>query len=279
MSGCANAGQALSRGLKLYTSRTSYTLPFLYQTPTLRRYYSALQDLAKENAPRTDRNIRVRKPRKEPTYTPIEVEKKPEYEDYVPFETPGAAESAVIQDTIQGESLTGTERNAFAQLDALANSPKRPATKTRKIPKESAFISLDDVLNEAITAIEASEAKENKQTFTPTKKTPKRTEYDTLNLASASEPESSTATEPGVTEYQSLVLQDQQALDDLKRAKTDTMVWSILEARLFSQIALLHLDSPTTKPLSKLQPHPRHPPTRKTTRCISLRTSNIPRPL
>jgi hypothetical protein len=244
MSGCANAGQALSRGLKLYTSRTSYTLPFLYQTPTLRRYYSALQDLAKENAPRTDRNIRVRKPRKEPTYTPIEVEKKPEYEDYVPFETPGAAESAVIQDTIQGESLTGTERNAFAQLDALANSPKRPATKARKIPRESAFISLDDVLNEAITAIEASEAKQNKPTYTPTKKTPKRTEYDTLNLASAPEPESSTATEPGVTEYQTLVLQDQQTLGDLKRAKTDTIVWSILEARLFSQIALLHLDSP-----------------------------------
>jgi hypothetical protein len=245
MSGCANAGQALSRGLKLYTPRTAYTLPFLYQTPTLRRYYSALQDLAKENTPERYGNIRVRKPRREPTYTPPpEVEKKPEYEDYVPFETPGAAESAVIQNTVQGESLTGTERNAFAQLEALANGPKRPATKTRKLPQESAFISLDDVLNEAITAIEATEAKENKQTYTPTKKTPKRTEYDTLSLASAPEPESSTKTDQGVTEYHNLVLQDERTLAALRRAKTDTMLWSILENRLFSQIALLHLDSP-----------------------------------
>jgi hypothetical protein len=245
MSGCANAGQALSRGLKLYTSRSPHTLPFLYQTPTLRRYYSALQDLAKENAPKTEPNLRLRKPAREPTYTPPEIEKKPEYEDYVPFETPGAAESAVIQNTIQGESLTGTERNAFAQLDALANGPKLPATRRIKKPvqEESNFISLDDVLNEAITAIEASEAKDIKQSYTPTK--PKRSEYDTLNLAPALELNSSVAAaEQGMTEFKQLGLLDRRTLAALQNAKTDTMFWSILEARVFSPLALLHLDSP-----------------------------------
>jgi hypothetical protein len=244
MSGCANTGQALSRGLKLYTSRSSHALPFLYQTPTLRRYYSALQDLAKENAPKTEPNLRLRKPAREPTYTPLEVEKKPEYEDYVPFETAGAAESAVIQNTIQGESLTGTERNAFAQLEALTNAPKRPATrKTRKTTQESESISLDDVLNEAITAIEASEAKDNKQSYTSTK--PKRSEYDTLNLAPALETNSSiAAAEQGMTEFKRLGQEDRRTLAALQNAKTDTMLWSILESRIFSPLALLHLDSP-----------------------------------
>ncbi|KAI4821500.1 hypothetical protein E4T44_10295 [Aureobasidium sp. EXF-8845] len=244
MSGCANAGQALSRGLKLYTSRSSHVLPFLYQTPTLCRYYSALQDLAKENAPKTEPNLRLRKPAREPTYTPPEVEKKPEYEDYVPFETPGAAESAVIQNTIQGESLTGTERNAFAQLEALTNAPKRPATrKTRKTTQESKPISLDDVLNEAITVIEASGAKDKKQFYTSTK--PKRSEYDTLNLAPALETNSSiAAAEQGMTEFKRLGQEDRRTLAALQNAKTDTMLWSILESRLFSPFALLHLDSP-----------------------------------
>jgi hypothetical protein len=241
MSGCANAGQALSRGLKLYTSRTSYTLPFLYQTPTLRRYYSALQDLAKENAPKTDSNLRLRKPAREPTSTTPRSETKPEYEDYVPFETPAVAESAVVQTTIQGESLTGTERNAFAKLETLANAPKRPAPGSRRIPHQSSFESLDDVLNEAITAIEASGPKEVSepkpfQAYIMNK--PKRTEYDTLSLAPAPQPER------GPSEYRELGSEDKRTLAALNNAKTDTMVWRILEARLFSPIADLHLDSP-----------------------------------
>jgi hypothetical protein len=301
MSGCANAGQALSRGLKLYTSRSSHTLPFLYQTPTLHRYYSALQDLAKENAPRTERNIRLRKRARQPTlYTPPEIGKKPEYEDYVPFETPGAAESAVVQNTIQGESLTGTERNAFAQLDALANNPKRPSMRRKKPVQGSKIISLDDVLNEAITAIEASEAKDNKQSYTPTK--PKRSEYDTLNLAPALEAETTIApAEQATSEFKQLGLFDRRTLAALQNAKTDTRFWSILEARVFSPFALLHLDSPApssatitpsnfsstsglrsldpTQPLSKLQPHPRHSPSCEAIRSFRIRISNNSRPL
>jgi len=246
MSGCTNAGQALSRGLKLYTPRTSYTLPFLYQTPTLRRYYSALQDLAKENAPKTAPNLRIRRPPREPEPTPPIREEKPEYEEYVPFETPGAEESAVIQTTIQGESLTGTERNAFAKLEALGSGPKRPARARKSSQEKDSFENLDDVLNQAITAIEASEAAEHKRERKAPYKKPKRSEYDNLNLvSSAAEPEKTDrAAEDESDSAEQLDLQDRLTLKSLHRATTDTALWSILETRLFSQIALLHLDSP-----------------------------------
>lgn len=247
MSGCANAGQALSRGLKLYTSRTSYTLHFLYQTPTLRRYYSALQDLAKENAPKTAPNIRIRRPARESEPTTPSREEKPEYEDYVPFETAGVEEPAVGQTTIQGESLTGTERNAFARLEGLANAPKRPAARPRKIPNQTdSFENLDDVLNQAITAIEAGETAQQKRERTFLYKKPKRSEYDNLNLASSStaEPELSDQTQQGESESAKLALEDRKIIRGLQRAKTDTALWSILESRLFSRIAHLHLDSP-----------------------------------
>ena len=247
MSGCANAGQALSRGLKLYTSRTSYTLPFLYQTPTLRRYYSALQDLAKENAPKTAPNIRIRRPAREPEPTTPSREEKPEYEDYVPFETAGVEESPVVQTTIQGESLTGTERNAFARLEGLANDPKRPAARARKIPNQTgSFENLDDVLNQAITAIEASETAEQKRERTFPYKKSKRSEFDNLNLTSSStaEPEPSDQTQQAESESAKLELEDRKIIRGLHRAKTDTALWSILESRLFSRIAHLHLDSP-----------------------------------
>ena len=244
MSGCANVGQALGRGLKLHTSRSSYTLPFLYQTPTLRRYYSALQDLAKENASKTAPNIRLRNPPREPTPTTPTREKEPEYEEYVPFETPGAAESAVVQNTIQGESLTGTERNAFAQLEALANAPTRPATKTKRPPQENSFISLDDVLNEAITAIEANEDKEQKPFYAYGKQEPERSEFDTLSLVTAPAIEEPDQTDRVRAEEVKLAHENTRAIKALQQAKTDTKVWNILETYIFSQVARLHLDSP-----------------------------------
>ncbi|KEQ59382.1 uncharacterized protein M437DRAFT_57008 [Aureobasidium melanogenum CBS 110374] len=232
MSGCANAGQALGRGLKLYTSRNTYTLPFLYQTPTLRRYYSALQDLAKENASKTDRKPKIKRPPREPTSTIAHTTTEPGYEEFVPFETPGAVESAVVQDTIQGESLTGTERHAFAQLEALANAPKRSATKRRELARQNTFISLDDVLNEAITAIEASE----------------KQDLDVEHRIRANAKKSATVLtkklERGESEFQKLSREDRRTLGTLHNASTDTMLWEILETRLFSQIAQLHLDSP-----------------------------------
>ncbi|KAH0262777.1 hypothetical protein KCU91_g13177, partial [Aureobasidium melanogenum] len=269
MSGCANAGQALGRGLKLYTSRNAYTLPFLYQTPTLRRYYSALQDLAKENAEKTDRKPKIKRPAREPTSTTAHTTTKSEYEDFVPFETPGAVESAVVRDTIQGESLTGTERHAFAQFEALANAPKRPATRTRTPPQQNTFISLDDVLNEAITAIEASEqekldtehrirALSKKSATSQTKRLARggavaaktaatgkklgKIEQDIQSLTT--DIETFDTDEREESEFQKLGREDRRTLKALNDAPTDTMLWSILETRLFSQIALLHLDSP-----------------------------------
>ncbi|CAD0095539.1 unnamed protein product [Aureobasidium mustum] len=273
MSGCANAGQALGRGLKLYTSRSTYTLPFLYQTPTLRRYYSALQDLAKENASKTNPKTTIRKPAREPTSTTAHTTTKSDYQDFVPFETLETAEPPVAQDTVQGESLTGTERHAFAQLEALANAPKRPATKTRKFPQRDAFINLDDVLNEAITNIEASEQQQRDfehrsraltkerstilskrrdrggaaaaKTAAKQKKLGK-TEQDAQSLTTAPqiETESVDTKEQEETEYQKFNREDRRTLATLHAVPTDTKIWSILEERLFSQIALLHLDSP-----------------------------------
>ncbi|KAH0269657.1 hypothetical protein KCU91_g8562, partial [Aureobasidium melanogenum] len=270
MSGCANAGQALGRGLKLYTSRNTYTLPFLYQTPTLRRYYSALQDLAKENASKTDRKPKIKRPPREPTSTAAHTTTEPGYEEFVPFETPGAVESAVVQDTIQGESLTGTERHAFAQLEALANAPKRSATKRREPARQNTFISLDDVLNEAITAIEASEkqdldvehrirANAKKSATVLTKKLERggavaaktaetgkklgNIEQDILSLTSDTE-SFDKQEQKGESEFQKLSREDRRTLGTVHNASTDTMLWEILETRLFSQIAQLHLDSP-----------------------------------
>ena len=246
MSGCANAGQALSRGLKLHTSRTSYTLPFLYQTPTLRRYYSALQDLAKENAPKTAPNLRIRRTPREPEPATPSREDKPVYEEYVPFETPGAEESAVVETTIQGESLTGTERNAFAKLEALGTAPKRSARARKPSQQKDSFENLDDVLNQAISAIEISEAAEHKRERKAPYKKPKRSEYDNLNLVSpAAESEKPDTAKQNESDSAELDLQDRLTLKSLHRATTDTALWSILETRLFSQIALLHLDSPS----------------------------------
>ncbi|CAD0083445.1 unnamed protein product, partial [Aureobasidium vineae] len=248
MSGCANAGQALSRGLKSYTSKAAYTLPFLYQTPTLRRYYSALQDLANENAPRPVQNIRLRKSRiaREPTSTTAPSTKKPEYEDFVPFETPGATESAVVQDTVQGESLTGTERNAFAQLEALANAPKRPVARKRE-----PVLSLDDVLNEAITAIgvmEQEQIQRREQNPTPTKKrsrggaqaakaaavqkNPRKSEDDNLSLTTASDTAVSSPKEQKKTDWIPLTREDKRALIALQHSDvTDPMHWSVKRAK------------------------------------------------
>ncbi|KAH0289746.1 hypothetical protein M436DRAFT_54210 [Aureobasidium namibiae CBS 147.97] len=266
MSGCANAGQALTRGLKLHASRSAYTLPFLYQTPTLRRYYSALQDLAKENAPKTAPNLRIPRPPREPEPATPSREDKPEYEEYVPFDTPGAEESAVVQTTIQGESLTGTERNAFAKLEALGTAPTRRAARIRKPSTEKdSFENLDDVLNQAITAIEISEAAEHKRERKAPYKKPKRSEYDNLNLvSSAAEPEKPDKAAQDESDSAHLNLQDSLTLKSLHRATTDTALWSILETRLFSQIALLHLDSsaPTSSSSSSssatISPERRH---------------------
>ncbi|KAK6000768.1 hypothetical protein QM012_003493 [Aureobasidium pullulans] len=270
MSGCANAGQALGRGLKLYTPRNTYTLPFLYQTPTLRRYYSALQDLAKENAPKTDRKPKIKRPAREPTSTATHTTTKSEYEDFVPFETPGATESAVVQDTVQGESLTGTERHAFAQLEALANAPRRPVTKTRIPARQHTFISLDDVLNEAIMAVEAREQEQlnlehraralTKQGESLTKKRISRGGANAAKTAATqnnlgnidnntqsltTSPQTDTETfDPEQSEYKKLSHEDKRTLAALQNVNTDTMLWSILEKRLFSQIERLHLDSP-----------------------------------
>ncbi|CAD0107833.1 unnamed protein product [Aureobasidium uvarum] len=244
MSGCANAGQALSRGLKLYTSKSAYTLPFLYQTPTLRRYYSALQDLANENAPTPVRNIRLRKSKipREPTPTTAPSPKTPEYEDFVPFETSRATESAVVQQTVQGESLTGTERNAFAQLEALANAPKRPVARKRE-----SVLSLDDVLNEAISAIEVMEHEQiqrREQNPTSTKKrsrggsqaanataarrTPGKSENDSLGLTTAPDTAVSRPKEQKKTDWIPITREDKRALFALRHSDvTDPMHWSV----------------------------------------------------
>lgn len=277
MSGCANAGQALGRGLKLYTSRNTYTLPFLYQTPTLCRYYSALQDLAKENASETVRKVRSRtrtrttRSAREPAFTTTHTKPEPEYEDFVPFETTGAAESAVVQDSIQGESLTGTERRAFAQLEALANAPRRPAIEAYRPAQKSTAISLDDVLNEAITAIETSEQQQQgvdhkiradtkKRNTALAKRTTRggaaaaktaakeleKTENDiqSLTIAPQTDTETFDTEERAENEFQTLRIEDRRTLKALHKAGTDTLLWTTLERRLFSQIALLHLDSP-----------------------------------
>ncbi|KAH0372522.1 hypothetical protein KCU65_g1088, partial [Aureobasidium melanogenum] len=271
MSGCANAGQALGRGLRFYTSRNTYALPFLYQTPTLRRYYSALQDLAKENAPNVGRRKpKIKRPVREPTSTTAHTPTESAYEEFVPFETPEAAESAPVQATIQGESLTGTERHAFAQLEALANAPKRSARQTRTPAQQNTFISLDGVLNEAITAIEAREQQEldvehriranAKKTATVLTKRLERggavaakTAASGKNLENIEQDITSLTSDPepvdeeerhGESEFQKLGKEDRRTLSALHHATTDTMLWEILETRLFSQIALLHLDSP-----------------------------------
>lgn len=239
--------------MKLYTPRSSYTLPFLYQTPTLRRYYSALQDLAKENAPKTAPNLKIRRSPRESEPTPPSRQEKPEYEEYVPFETPGIEQSAVVETTMQGESLTGTERDAFAKLGALGTAPKRSAVRARKASNENSFENLDDVLNQAITAIEANETAEHKRERKAPYKQPKRSEYDNLNLASiAAEAEPSNEAQQELSESQQLAYEDRKTMKSLHRAKTDTALWSILETRLFSQIALLHLDkpAPTSAPIS-----------------------------
>ncbi|KAI4716675.1 hypothetical protein E4T48_07141 [Aureobasidium sp. EXF-10727] len=229
MSGCANAGQALSRSLKLYTSRTTCTLPFLYQTPTLRRYYSALQDLASENAPSPVRNVRIRKSKipRESTSTTAPVTKKPESEDFVPFETPGATESAVVQDTIQGETLTGTERNAFAQLEALATSPQRPI-----IRKVQPVLSLDDVLNEAISAIEVMEQETTQPHDQNSTTTKTKSRGGALDLITAPDTAVSNPQKQDKKDWIPLTREDQRALTALQYSDTtDPMHWSVRRAK------------------------------------------------
>lgn len=181
----------------------------------------------------------------------------------MPFETPGAAESAVVHDTVQGESLTGTERHAFAQLEALANAPKRPATKTRTPSRRATFLSLDDVLNEAITAIENSQKQRDLKHKTRADSKNRETTLAKGTTRGGAAVAKTAATQTGhdiqslttqtgkfdkekqkESEYTLLSRDDRRTLKALLKVGTDTMLWSILEARLFSQIELLHLDSP-----------------------------------
>ncbi|KAI5199962.1 hypothetical protein E4T39_05969 [Aureobasidium subglaciale] len=246
MSGCANAGQALSRGLKLYTARTSLPLPFLYQTPTLRRYYSALQELAKENAAKAEPSNQPKRPDREPTSTSAH-RPKPEYQDYVPFETSLVAEPTESQYIVEGETLTGTERNAFAQLEALGDAPiVRPAAKeTRSIAEQ--YASLDDILNEALVVVEARDARdEARQQKASTEKVKKqRAKTSPSKSANADPPGVAEKTPKPASEKAALSAERVRTVQAIHRAQTDTALWSVLETKVFSPIAALTLDSTT----------------------------------
>ncbi|KAI5269756.1 hypothetical protein E4T47_06856 [Aureobasidium subglaciale] len=225
MSGCANAGQALSRGLKLYSTRTTLSLPFLYQTPTLCRYYSALQDLAKENAAKAEPTIPPKRPDREPTSTTAH-RPKPEHQEYVPFEPSPVHEQTESHYVVEGDTLTGTERNAFAQLEALGGAPiVRPTVKKSSFAEDQ-YASLDDILNQALLAVEAKDANRRAKTSpTTTEDIPKPP-----------------------TEKPALSVERISTVQAIHRAQTDTALWSVLETKVFSPIAALALDSTTPTP-------------------------------
>jgi len=222
--------------------------------------------LANENVSKTATRIKVRNPKKEATPEPEPApapartpRAKPEQEEYVPFETPESAEQTVKLDPVQGETLTPKERNAFDQLEALAGVPRRPTEKKkeRQRPTQDAFLSLDDVLNEAISNIEstaeAKRATEEKALAAASKtKPPRKTEYNLLNPkpAAAAAPQANLPKTKEQRQQQSsklLPLQEgtERMITAMEHAPTDLALWSILETDLFTPIASLQLDGPT----------------------------------
>ncbi|KAG2168090.1 hypothetical protein VTO58DRAFT_104097 [Aureobasidium pullulans] len=290
MSGCANAGQALSRGLKLYTTRSTYSLPFLYQTPTLRRYYSALQDLANENVAKASPKTKIRKPERETTPEPASAPAAPraklEKEEYVPFETYESAEPTVRSAPVKGETLTPKERYAFDQLEALSGTPQPPNVKKQqpKKPAGDVFLDLDEVLNEAIQNVEsvaqAKRAAEVKAEAAASKKRPaaRKSQSNILNPAPRiTQPETSSSTTDARAAYsrelheaRSLHEESERMIVAMKHAPTDFALWSILETDLFTPIANLQLDGPSPDPSAPTTATP--PPTTPKDRRNLMRT-------
>lgn len=241
MAGCVNTGQALTRGLKAYRPRNTYALPFLYQTPTLRRYYSELQNLAKEHQAKTVTKDRAKtavvpkQPRKDITKTSPKrpYRAAPADEEFVPFETSEEIEIEpnLASDVLEGASITDAERRVFEQLETLASSKSRPSSKE---PKADVFMSLDDVLNEAISKIEQHAlAQRKRQSFT-------------TRAEGAQGLQEATAL-PAATGTADL---SERVFQELIAARTDVELWRKLEDHLFTPIAALNLDSNTYSALA-----------------------------
>jgi hypothetical protein len=229
--------QALHRGLKL---------PFLYQTRTLRRYYNALQDLAIENQAKATTTTSESKP-PPPSSTPRSSHSRPVpvQEEFVPFENAEPQAPTVTLPILQAQSLTGSERNAFAQLESLATTTTTASRSSKRRRKTDTFTSLDQVLNEAIMAL----AKDTPTTVT---NEPSDLSTTTTSIMSRKERRAAAAQQtPGPSPLlpsnpQAPAEQEADFAHALSTASDDLALWNLLEAEIFTPIAALNLDTAAT---------------------------------
>lgn len=138
-------------------------------------------------------------------------------EEHVPFDSPNDNVKSGSK-SIDPSTVSDEERKAFERLRKLAMS-KKPGAATSAAPdktrKLNAVQSLDDVLNEAMSNIEAERVEEHASTHA-------------MNI-----------TDLRKGEFRRIA-------GLLKGATTDVEMWSLLQKEILQPIAALDLDNPTT---------------------------------
>lgn len=167
-------------------------------------------------------------------------------EDFVPFETsPGVKVPSPTETPSNASTMTDSERKAFARLQNLGarrTNPRSMSNESKVTSSGSGFLTLDDVLNEAISNVKTElqlEINEKESDF------PRGASDDVSN---APRPEliqkSQAKGDKGASKDYNPVRRGEFLRIDrlLKRADTDIDFWNILRKEVFAPINVLKLD-------------------------------------